>query len=59
MQHGRTRRHEPGGKRPAPHGMGLEDDAVLASVEERFLKEKPLKGARMAACLHVTTETGN
>lgn len=32
---------------------------VLASVEARFLKEKPLKGARMAACLHVTTETGN
>jgi adenosylhomocysteinase len=32
---------------------------VLASVEERFLREKPLKGARLAACLHVTTETGN
>lgn len=32
---------------------------VLASIEERFLKEKPLKGHRLAACLHVTTETGN
>ncbi len=32
---------------------------VLASIEERFLKEKPLKGQRLAACLHVTTETGN
>ena len=32
---------------------------VLASVEERFLKEKPLKGQKLSACLHVTTETGN
>ncbi len=32
---------------------------VLASVEERFLKDKPLKGLKLAACLHVTTETGN
>src|ERR1700722_9287725 len=32
---------------------------VLASVEDRFVKEKPLKGMRIAACLHVTTETGN
>lgn len=32
---------------------------VLASVEQRFLKEKPLKGVRLSACLHVTTETGN
>ena len=30
---------------------------VLASIEERFKKERPLKGIRMAACLHVTTET--
>lgn len=32
---------------------------VLALVEERFKKEKPLKGQRLSACLHVTTETGN
>ncbi|MGE5237402.1 MAG: adenosylhomocysteinase [Chloroflexota bacterium] len=30
---------------------------VLKSIAERFRKEKPLKGARIAACLHVTTET--
>ena len=30
---------------------------VLASIKERFLKEKPLKGLRLSACLHVTTET--
>ncbi len=32
---------------------------VLRSIEERFRKEKPLKGMRVAACLHVTTETAN
>jgi adenosylhomocysteinase len=31
---------------------------VLAEVRRRFEKEKPLKGVRMVACLHVTTETG-
>ena len=30
---------------------------VLRSIAARFSKEKPLKGFRMAACLHVTTET--
>ena len=30
---------------------------VLAQIEERFKKERPLEGIRMAACLHVTTET--
>jgi adenosylhomocysteinase len=30
---------------------------VLRSIQERFAKEKPLVGIRMAACLHVTTET--
>ena len=33
--------------------------AVLASIRERFEKEKPLEGKRLAACLHVTTETAN
>lgn len=32
---------------------------VLKSITERFRKEKPLKGVRLAACLHVTTETAN
>ena len=32
---------------------------VLKSIKERFAKEKPLKGLRLAACLHVTTETAN
>ena len=30
---------------------------VLRSIRERFASEKPLSGLRMAACLHVTTET--
>ncbi len=30
---------------------------VLNAIRERFEKEKPLKGLRLAACLHVTTET--
>src|SRR5213080_2061772 len=30
---------------------------VLRSVRERFAKEQPLKGIRLGACLHVTTET--
>ncbi|MEK6581830.1 MAG: adenosylhomocysteinase [Nitrospirota bacterium] len=32
---------------------------VLKSIAERFKKEKPLKGLKLAACLHVTTETAN
>jgi adenosylhomocysteinase len=32
---------------------------VLASIRERFAKERPLDGVTMAACLHVTTETAN
>jgi adenosylhomocysteinase len=32
---------------------------VLRQIRERFESEKPLKGVRMSACLHVTTETGN
>ncbi|MEX2237916.1 MAG: adenosylhomocysteinase [Dehalococcoidia bacterium] len=32
---------------------------VLALIKERFKKERPLEGVRMAACLHVTTETAN
>jgi len=32
---------------------------VLALIRERFEKEKPLEGLRIAACLHVTSETAN
>ncbi|MDE0317212.1 MAG: adenosylhomocysteinase [Candidatus Poribacteria bacterium] len=32
---------------------------VLTSIRERFAKEQPLKGIKVAACLHVTTETAN
>ncbi len=32
---------------------------VLSQIRKRFEKEKPLKGLRVAACLHVTTETAN
>ncbi|MBD3168067.1 MAG: adenosylhomocysteinase [candidate division Zixibacteria bacterium] len=32
---------------------------VLRLIRERFEKDKPLKGLRMACCLHVTTETAN
>lgn len=36
-----------------------EDMPVLAGIRKRFEKETPLKGLRLAACLHVTTETAN
>jgi adenosylhomocysteinase len=32
---------------------------VLNLIRKRFEKEKPLKGVRIAACLHVTTETAS
>ena len=32
---------------------------VLRLIRERFKKEQPLKGIRVSACLHVTTETAN
>ncbi|MCH7472870.1 adenosylhomocysteinase [bacterium] len=32
---------------------------VLAKISSRFKKEKPLRGQRIAACLHVTSETAN
>ncbi|MBS1984238.1 MAG: adenosylhomocysteinase, partial [Bdellovibrionales bacterium] len=33
------------------------DMPVLRDIRARFLKEKPLKGIKIGACLHVTTET--
>jgi adenosylhomocysteinase len=32
---------------------------VLARIRDRFEKDRPLDGVRIAACLHVTTETAN
>ena len=32
---------------------------VIATIRERFARERPLQGVRIAACLHVTTETAN
>src|SRR2546425_12787103 len=32
---------------------------VVRSIRKRFAKERPLEGVRIAACLHVTTETAN
>src|SRR6202035_1205615 len=32
---------------------------VLKSIQDRFEKEKPLKGITLAACLHITSETAN
>jgi adenosylhomocysteinase len=32
---------------------------VLQSIQRRFAKSKPLKGQRVSACLHVTSETAN
>ncbi len=32
---------------------------VVRQIRERFAREKPLRGVRIAACLHVTSETAN
>jgi adenosylhomocysteinase len=32
---------------------------VLRQIRERFAKERPFEGVRIAACMHVTTETAN
>jgi adenosylhomocysteinase len=32
---------------------------VLRQIRARFVKEQPLKGVKLSACLHVTTETAN
>lgn len=47
----------PGGKKRIEWASN--DMPVLAQVKKRFEKEKPLKGARLSACLHVTAETAN
>lgn len=35
------------------------DMNVLQHIQKRFAKGKPLKGVRLGACLHVTSETAN
>jgi adenosylhomocysteinase len=32
---------------------------VLSEIRDRFEKERPLKGLKVSACLHITTETAN
>ena len=32
---------------------------VLRKIKDRFDKEKPLKGIKLAGCLHITAETAN
>src|SRR4029079_15291438 len=32
---------------------------VLRQIRARFAKEQPLRGVKLSACLHVTTETAN
>ncbi|OGO51484.1 MAG: adenosylhomocysteinase [Chloroflexi bacterium RBG_16_68_14] len=32
---------------------------VIRAIRERFSKEQPLRGVRISACLHITTETAN
>jgi adenosylhomocysteinase len=36
-----------------------QDMPVLQRVKQRFQQEKPLRGMRFSACLHVTAETAN
>ena len=36
-----------------------QDMPVLRLIRERFDREKPLKGRKMSACLHITAETAN
>ena len=48
----------------AAQGQDLVDWAarempVLTLIRQRFVKDQPLKGLRLAACLHVTSETAN
>src|SRR5262249_62301537 len=50
--------------RLAPHGKAriewaAKDMPVLRLIRARFQREQPLKGIRVSACLHVTSETAN
>src|SRR6202171_3584620 len=57
-----TRRHDVKDLALAPEGLRRimwadRQMPVLAAIRERFEAEQPLAGYRIAACLHVTTET--
>ena len=59
-----TRRHDVKDLTLAPEGVRRIEWAdrqmpVLAAIQERFEREQPLAGYRVATCLHVTTETAN
>src|SRR5688572_6786151 len=59
-----TRRHDVKDLSLAPEGVRRSEWAdrqmpVLAAIRDRFEREQPLSGYRVAACLHVTTETAN
>jgi adenosylhomocysteinase len=59
-----TRRHDIKDIALAPEGLRRimwadRQMPVLAAIRERFEAEQPLAGYRIAACLHVTTETAN
>ena len=59
-----TRRHDVKDLSLAPEGVRRIEWAdrqmpVLAAIRDRFESEQPLAGYRVAACLHVTTETAN
>jgi adenosylhomocysteinase len=40
-------------------GWAANEMPVLGLIRDRFAKEQPLRGQRISACLHVTTETAN
>ncbi len=40
-------------------GWAAQSMPVLTQITQRFAKEQPLRGTRLAACLHVTTETAS
>ncbi|MBA2361725.1 MAG: adenosylhomocysteinase [Actinobacteria bacterium] len=59
-----TKRHDVKDLALAPEGIRRiawadRQMPVLAAIRERFEAEQPLAGYRVAACLHVTTETAN
>jgi adenosylhomocysteinase len=59
-----TKRHDVKDLSLAPEGVRRIEWAdrqmpVLAAIRDRFESEQPLAGYRIAACLHVTSETAN
>ena len=46
-------------KKENSESNGLPGKCLFSKVSQNALKKKPLKGLKLAACLHVTTETAN